>query len=209
MSEDLSARREAVYTALQPFLKADTLHTAVNYWETHYGRSTGGTLHRFVTHISHWAGLSDRRAEMLTALVAATHGGTTDPARRPTRGQAGGAERQADDSQLRAFEMLVNHMLDDIDRLASEQLRTDLIMSLRSDRVSGAFLGRLRGWLLHRQQLRPVTMETAALRATVHQLYVLMAVRLGPVETDQALHRAGQRTRASDPRVAAAMAPLL
>ena len=207
MSQQQRNGREAVYTALQPFLKADTLHMAVDYWEQHFVNRAGGTLHRFITEIAHWQGLDHRRAEMLTALVAAMNTSTQRAAKGTVPHAA--ATPQADNTQVRAFESLMTGLLAEIDQLVAEQLRADLLVSLRGDRFPAAFLSRLRGWLLHRESLRPVSVDAGALRASVNQLYVLMAERIGPMEADRLLHQASEGARRSDPGLADAVARLL
>lgn len=206
MSENLREQRDAVHQALQPFLPPESLQKAVEHWERHCAQSAGGTLHRFVTDICRWNGLANQRAEMLMAVVAAVNPERPSSA----NGTASRAESVlADDTQVRAFETLMTHLLAQLDGLTGEQLRTDLISSLRPERFHGSFVSRFRGWLLHRRTLRPVEVSTSGLRATVNHLYVLMAERLGPIETDRMLHEASQRTREADPGSAHALAHLL
>ncbi len=204
MNGAAGAYRQAVYTALQPFLPPAALHEAVDYWEQHFARSTGGTLHRFVTQVCQHTGLDDQRAEMLTALTA-----EMSRAGQPGYSSGSGPEPQATEGHLGAFEHLLDRMLTGIDPLSSEQLRTDLVVSLRRDRFSGVFLTRLRGWILNGQPLRPVAVPVPALRATVNQLYVLMAERIGPVETDRTLHQAIHALREQHTDLADAVAALV
>lgn len=203
-----TGKRQAIYTALQPFLPAAALQEAVEYWEQHFARTTGGTLHRFVTEVCQHTGLHDQRAEMLAALTAAmSRAGQATAGAEDVAATRGAPE--ATDEQLRAFERLIERIFGAIDPLTSEQLRTDLIMSLRRDHFSGAFLTRLRGWMLHRRPLRPVSVPAPALRATVNHLYVLMAERIGPVDSDRALHQATRELRAQEGDLADALAVLL
>jgi hypothetical protein len=206
VSAAIRERREAVHSALQPYLAPETLEVAVDYWEQHFARGAGGTLHRFVTEVCRQAGLSEQRAEMLVALNAAMNR-TRPPETENDRGAS--SEPLADEQQLRAFEALVDRILGGIDPLSSKQLRTDLVVTLRGNRFPSTFLTRLRGWVLHRQALRPVEVPIAALRATVNQLYVLMAERIGPVASDQALHRTIHELREQRGDLAGHLADLL
>ncbi|MEX0607524.1 MAG: hypothetical protein WD382_01045 [Halofilum sp. (in: g-proteobacteria)] len=206
MSGAIRERREAVHSALQPYLTPETLDAAVDYWEQHFAHAVGGTLHRFVTEVCRQAGLAEQRAEMLVALNAAINR-TRPPATANETGAS--SEPLADEQQLRAFEVLFDRILAGIDPLNSEQLRTDLVVTLRGDRFPSTFLTRLRGWVLHRQALRPVVVPIAALGATVNQLYVLMAERIGPVASDQALHRAIHDLREQHGELAGHLADLL
>jgi hypothetical protein len=206
VSDNPQQRRNAVHQALQPFLPPSSLQKAVEYWERHFDQSGSGTIHRFVTDVCQSNGLANQRSEMLMAVVAAVNPERTSAANAPMS-EAGKAP--ADDAQVRAFEALVAQLLAQLDALTGEQLRADLIASLRPDRFPGPFISRLRGWLLHRRTLRPVEVSTSGLRATINQLYVLMAERLGPVETDRILHEANRRTRDDTPELADPLARIL
>lgn len=206
MSDNPRQRRDAVQQALQPFLPPESVQRAVEYWERHFGQKGGGTIHRFVTDVCRSNGLVTQRSEMLMAVVAAVNPETTTAANAPG---SLAVPAPADDAQVRAFERLITHLMTQVDGLTGEQLRADLVGSLRPERFPGTFVSRFRGWLLHRRTLRPVEVSTSALRATVNQLYVLMTERLGPVETDRMLHEASERIRDETPEQPDALARIL
>lgn len=205
MSNEPQQRSKAVHEALQPLLPPASLQKAVEYWERNFEQSGSGTIHQFVTDVCESNGLATQRSQMLMAVVAAVNPERTTAANGPI---AEAGTSPADDAQVCAFENLITHLPAQMDGLTGEQLRADLIGSLRPHRFPDPFISRFRGWLLHRRSLRPVEVSASGLRATVDQLYVLMAERLGPVETDRILHEASQRTRDDSPELAQALARL-
>jgi hypothetical protein len=209
MSEDWQNRRRAVYTGLHPYLSEEMLIRALEHWEQHYAEAPRFALQRFVHEICQLADLRERRSDIHLNLVQAMNmpaDALLDDS--PVRGQVHDPDAATAD-QYRAFEQLLNCFLDQLDESTDQQLRLDLLASLRRQHYSDPLLHQLQRWLLDGEALASGNASIATLRAIVNQAYVLLAQYRGPGTADQTLHQATERVRSAQPALTDALAGLL
>lgn len=209
MSEDLQNRRRAVYTGLKPYLSHAMLERALEHWEQHHARAPRFALQRFVHEVCQLADLRERRSDIHLNLVQAMNmpaESLLDDA--PVRGNRNNPDT-ATPEQYHAFEQLLNRILHQLDDQTDQQLRLDLLASLRHEQFPEGMLHQLQRWLLDREGLAVGDAPTEALRAIVNRAYVLLAQYRGPGTADEILQRATQATRREHPEWTDALAGLL
>lgn len=185
MSQDLATRRRAIYTGLKPYLPEPELLDALMHWESHYASAPRFTLQRFVSELCREGDLRTRRADVLLSLVQAM----SMPAQSllPDPMQDMRTTRTQSDSDVRAFQLLIDTLLDINNKDPRYSLRLDLVASLDTRKLSTPVAHALQRWLADKAPLTLSGVEISVLRALVNRTYVILCEREGPVTADKLL----------------------
>lgn len=185
MSQDLATRRRAIYTGLKPYLPESELLDALLHWESHYASAPRFTLQRFVSELCREGDLRTRRADVLLSLVQAM----SMPAQSllPDPMQDVRVTRTQNDSDVRAFQLLIDTLLDINNKDPRYSLRLDLVASLDTRKLSTPVAHALQRWLADKVPLTLSGVEISVLRALVNRTYVILCEREGPVTADKLL----------------------
>jgi hypothetical protein len=200
MSQELQRRRRAIVTGLTPYMNEPLVLEAVSLWQQHYAERPRFSLQGFVSELCQLFDLGERRHQIHMSLVQAMTLSERELADDPL---ADSGESHAQEHPFsQAFEQMMRSLWDGIGARAASQLRLDLAAQLRSNQVGTEIRLTMEYWLQSPERpLAPLAL--GALRDQLNRTYVLLCERLGPVEADQQLKAAYQKTLSTqvDPAV--------
>lgn len=209
MNHDMRMRRRAVYTGLRPYLPPEQLPHILDHWERHYSDAPRFKLQRFVADICQQTGVTERRADILLSLVQAMNMSAESLLREPDMDPRPVATEQADPDDLRAFSLFFDALLEGLDSNTAQQLRLDLMASLRQGDIPVRALDQLQDWLLKEHELQVGGLSRPLLRALVNRGWSLITAYLGPVPADRLLHQASRQVSEAGPAMEKALANFL
>ncbi|WP_290538605.1 MULTISPECIES: hypothetical protein [Alcanivorax] len=194
MSQDLQRRRRAIVTGLTPYMNEPLVLEALSLWQQNYAERPRFSLQGFVSELCQLFDLSERRHQIHMSLVQAMTLSERELADDPL---ADSGERHAQEHPCsQAFEQMMRSLWDGIGARAASQLRLDLAAQLRSNKVGTEIRLTMEYWL--QSPDRPLApLALTALRDQLNRTYILLCERLGPVEADQQLKAAYQKTLSS------------
>jgi len=194
MSQDLAIRRRAIYTGLKPYLPEQELLDALLHWESHYANAPRFTLQRFVSELCREGDLRSRRADVLLSLVQAMSMPVQSLLPDPLQDARTG--KRHNDSDVRAFQLLIEALLEITSKDPRYSLRLDLVASLDTRKLSTSVAHALQRWLADKAPLTLSGVEISVLRALVNRTYVILCEREGPVTADKLLATAVDKVAA-------------
>jgi hypothetical protein len=200
MSQELQRRRRAIVTGLTPYMNEPLVLEAVSLWQQHYAERPRFSLQGFVSELCQLFDLGERRHQIHMSLVQAMTLSERELADDPLTDSGESHAQEHPFSQ--AFEQMMRSLWDGIGARAASQLRLDLAAQLRSNQVGTEIRLTMEYWLQSPERpLAPLAL--GALRDHLNRTYVLLCERLGPVEADQQLKAAYQKTLSTqvDPAV--------
>ncbi len=199
---EASRRRRAVYSALQPFLHADALATALWAWERYYNRDGDVPVSRFVREICAGPELQriereiHRRLSLQMGMPSDRLGPDPWPLMQtrpvPTEEESGGAGR---DAATVVFNEVLRYLFDRMDELSPghcSRVRELLVERLSRTPLQQVALAELSGWLATGEPMSNVRLASDGMREILYLVYVDAREYFGPETADRLMADAGQ-----------------
>lgn len=199
---EASRRRRAVYSALQPFLHADALATALWTWETYYNRASDVPLSRFIREICTSPELQRMEREMHRRLILQMGMSSEklgpDPWPLMQTRDAPADERAGDtgrDAATAVFNEVLRYLFDRMDELSPShcsRIRDLLVERLSHTPLQPVALAELSGWLATGEPMSDVRLASEGMREILYLVYVDAREYFGPETADRLMADAGK-----------------
>lgn len=204
-SSEMSLRRRALYTGLQPFLRDTELMEALILWESRYADQPKFGLRYYVADLANSLGRSNEHKQMLVHLVATMNKPPgellPDPAaalsayktRRRTSAHVSYTLAEVD-----AFCMLVDKWLSLVQSPAAIDIGNFVMKNLGRIKISTDLRIQTERWLEDaNQHIRVPRVEIQELRRIINLFYIGFCEYLGPVRADALLEETITRLKSN------------
>jgi hypothetical protein len=196
---EVTRRRRAVYSALQPLLDNETLAAALWIWERGYAEGGRFQLSDYVHEICSAEELKFLERDIHRRLVQ--HMGmpsdklAPDPLPLMRASPSSGKGR---DTGTIVFNGILSYLFDRMDEMAPShcaRVRDLLVQRLSHSPLNPAALSELSGWLASGQPMSNLCLSTEAMRQILYLTCVDIAEHFGPAIADQLFAEAGRAVR--------------
>lgn len=202
---EMSLRRRALYTGLQPFLRDTELMEALILWESQYADQPKFGLRYYVADLVKKIGRPQDHKQMLVNLVATMSKSAEELLPDPSAALAAYKTRRGTSTyvnytlaEIDAFCMLVDKWLSLVKSAAAIDIGNFVKKNLSRIKINTDLRIQMERWLEDdNQHIRVPRLEIQELRRVINLFYIGFCEYLGPVRADALLEEAVTRLKSN------------